>query len=330
MPLRRPHVPRHDAGAQALTVGTRHRSTGATPQVGAQPPGGGPAPAAGTGPAEADRREATLAASWAGLAAQLQPLLEPACPGIRVECVDTVASTNTTLLDRARSGDTGASLLAARCQTAGRGRQGRSWWSEPDASLTFSLALPLDRADWSGLSLAAGLAVAEAFAPHIGTDLGLKWPNDLWLRDPSGLLPQARKLGGILIETTAPAGAASQARVAVVGVGLNIRGAGAPIDTQRYGSGYACLRERFAAADASWALLRVAPALLAGLLRFAQEGFAPLRARYAARDVLAGQPVQAGAIHGRAAGVNDLGLLLVHTEAGVQAIASGEVSVRPC
>lgn len=274
--------------------------------------------------------QASTAPSWALLAGQLRPMLEPACPGIQVECVDTAESTNTTLLERARRGHTGAQLLAARSQTAGRGRQGRSWWSEPDASLTFSLALALDRADWSGLSLAAGLAVAEAFAPQIGPELGLKWPNDLWLRDPTGQQPQGRKLGGILIETTTPAGAASRARVAVVGVGLNIRGPDAPLDAQRYGSGYACLQERIPAADAPSVLLRVAPALLAGLLRFAQEGFAPLRARYAARDLLADHPVQAGAMHGRAAGVNDQGMLLVHTEAGVQAIASGEVSVRPC
>lgn len=273
--------------------------------------------------------EGSTAASWQGLAGRLQSLLEPACPGIRVDCVDTTASTNTTLLERARRGDTGAALLAARSQTAGRGRQGRSWWSEPDASLTFSLALPLDRADWSGLSLAAGLAVAEAFAPQVGPELGLKWPNDLWLRGVGDESP-GRKLGGILIETTAPAGTASSARVAVVGVGLNVCGPGAPIDPQRYGSGYACLQERLPAADAPTVLLRVAPALLAGLLRFVHEGFAPLRARYAARDVLAGRTVQAGASHGRAAGVNDLGLLLMHTEAGVQAIASGEVSVRPC
>lgn len=275
-------------------------------------------------------QEGRPASSWLGLAGQLQPLLEPACPGIRVECVDTAASTNTTLLERARRGDSAAALLAARCQTAGRGRQGRTWWSEPEASLTFSLALPLERADWSGLSLAAGLAVAEALAPQIGPELGLKWPNDLWLRDPSDPAAPGRKLGGILIETTAPAGSASPVRVAVVGVGLNVRGPGAPIDPLRYGSGYACLQERLPEADAPAVLLRVAPALLAGLLRFAQEGFAPLRARYAARDVLAGHAVQAGAIHGRAAGVNELGLLLVHTEMGVQAIASGEVSVRPC
>jgi len=304
VPLRRTHVPRHDAGVQAL------RAAG---QV-----------EAGMG------QEESTAASWHGLAERLRALLEPACPGIRVDCVDTAASTNTTLLEQARRGDAGAALLAARSQTAGRGRQGRSWWSEPDASLTFSLALPLDRADWSGLSLAAGLAVAEAFAPQVGPELGLKWPNDLWLRDPSDPASPGRKLGGILIETTAPAAAASPARVAVVGVGLNVRGPGAPIDPQRYGSGYACLQERLPTADAPAVLLRVAPALLAGLLRFAQEGFAPLRARYAARDVLAGRPVLAGAIHGRAAGVNDLGLLLVHTEMGVQAIASGEVSVRPC
>jgi BirA family transcriptional regulator, biotin operon repressor / biotin---[acetyl-CoA-carboxylase] ligase len=269
-------------------------------------------------------------AAWLGMARPLQALLEPLCPGIHVDCVDTLASTNTALLERARRGQPGAALLAARCQTAGRGRQGRSWWSEPDASLTFSLALPLERTDWSGLSLAAGLAVAEALAPEIGLELGLKWPNDLWLRAPETPESVGRKLGGLLIETVAVAGVSSPARVAVVGVGLNVRDLGHPIDPQRYSSGRAYLQERLPSVDALTVLQRVAPALLVGLQRFAHEGFAPLRARYAARDVLAGREIQAGAMHGRAAGVNDLGLLLVHTESGVQAISSGEVSVRPC
>ena len=84
----------------------------------------------------------------------------------------------------ARQADTQPCLLVAEHQTAGRGRLGRSWQSARGASLTFSLALPLAPRDWSGLSLAVGVALAEALQPA-GRDapwrLGLKWPNDLWL-----------------------------------------------------------------------------------------------------------------------------------------------------
>jgi BirA family biotin operon repressor/biotin-[acetyl-CoA-carboxylase] ligase len=273
--------------------------------------------------------------AWAALADWLQQQLDAACPGIVVEFADELASTNSELLERARRGDATPRLLMARIQTAGRGRQGKAWWSEPDASLTFSLALPLQPADWSGLSLAAGLAVAESFAPEIGPELGLKWPNDLWLRNGPDDPSPGRKLGGILIETSqlpgpAPAGSAAGARLAVVGVGLNIRPPSAPPDAQQFRSGFACVQERLGTASAPTVLQRVAPALLRGVLAFQREGFAPAHPRYVPRDILAGRPVRVGDLYGRAQGVDAQGRLLVHTEAGLRAVASGEVSVWPC
>ncbi|MCK7493397.1 MAG: hypothetical protein MZW92_19855 [Comamonadaceae bacterium] len=76
-------------------------------------------------------------------------------------------------------------------------------------SLTFSLALPLAPADWSGLSLAVGVSLADSLHPQVR----LKWPNDLWL--------DQRKLGGILVET-ASHGDGQLQRTVVIGVGINI------------------------------------------------------------------------------------------------------------
>jgi len=149
--------------------------------------------------------------------------------GLELEIVGETGSTNTDLLDRLRVGPVAACLLVAERQTGGRGRLGRSWRTERGASLTFSLALPIARADWSGLSLAIGVAVADALEPSHGTPrIGLKWPNDLWLLDAPG---SGRKLGGILIET-APLAAS---RVAVIGIGLNI--AGRQVDSADFASG---------------------------------------------------------------------------------------------
>ena len=68
-----------------------------------------------------------------------------------------------------RAGDTQPCLLVAEHQTLGRGRQGRSWLAHAGASLTFSLGLPLAPRDWSGLSLAVGVALADALeAPEPG------------------------------------------------------------------------------------------------------------------------------------------------------------------
>lgn len=256
-------------------------------------------------------------------------------PGISVEVLPTAASTNTTLLDRARQGaDTQPCLLVAQTQTQGRGRMGREWHSAPGASLTFSLALPLAPSDWSGLSLAVGLALADALDPRTGTGtaprIGLKWPNDLWVIDGPGY---GRKLGGILIETVA----AGSQRMAVVGVGLNVLPLPAAADTlSAMSQGHASLHEIEPRLDAPGALARVAEPLLQALLRFQAGGFAPLTDAYARRDVLRGQPVhtlQADSsadedIDTWADGVDTQGALLLRRAGQVQRVLSGEVSVR--
>jgi hypothetical protein len=83
----------------------------------------------------------------------------------------------------------------------------------------FSLGWEMDPLSWSGLSLAVGLSIANSLDPQKTRGLGLKWPNDLWL----GPLAQARKLGGILIETVVLSGSAQSARYVVIGVGINIQ-----------------------------------------------------------------------------------------------------------
>ena len=284
--------------------------------------------------------------------------LAPLLPGLSVEVVAHTASTNSALLQRARIGlghdlapatpdgapeaptfgrraaDLQPCLLVAEHQTGGRGRQGKRWQSAPGASLTFSLSLPLARPDPSGLSLAIGVAVADALDPPADPRagrprIGVKWPNDLWLLDAADDAapdtPPGRKLGGILIETLS----AGTQRLAVVGIGLNVLPLEMPADSAS--SGYACLQEIDPQASAPDALARVAPALVEALQRFEREGYAGFAAHYAARDVLLGRAVQttqAGAPHGIARGVTPQGLLRLQTADELVTIASGEVSVR--
>jgi BirA family transcriptional regulator, biotin operon repressor / biotin---[acetyl-CoA-carboxylase] ligase len=266
--------------------------------------------------------------------------LEPLQPGLSVEVLPEIASTNTALLARARAGDTQGCLLVAQRQTAGRGRMGRQWWAEPGQALTFSLGLllaPAPGVAWGGLSLAVGLALAEALDPA-GDHVGLKWPNDLWTRPgPAGVPAGDRKLGGILIETQLPTGAdtpaatlATAARWVVIGVGLNIRPAPTAAAAE-FRTPPACVQEWHPQASAGTVLHRVAPALLRAVQAWAQHGLAPLQARYAARDVLAGRALQAGALQGTADGLDADGALRLRDASGhVHALHSGEVSVRPC
>lgn len=283
--------------------------------------------------------------------------LTPQLPGLSVEVVARISSTNTALLERARivtppaeegdlaqvrrsvestafgrrAADLQPCLLVAEHQTHGRGRQGRVWQAAPGASLTFSLALPLAPKDWSGLSLAVGVALADALDPRdsfAGGDLaqrsghriGVKWPNDLWLLDGQG---SGRKLGGILIETVA----AGSRRLAVVGIGLNVM----PMSTSEVATGYACLQEIDPEATAPGTLARVAKPLVEALRRFEREGFASFAQAFAARDMLFGRAVlttHPEVPEGIAAGLAPDGSLLVRTETGVKEVGSGEVSVR--
>ncbi|MBB4222561.1 biotin--[acetyl-CoA-carboxylase] ligase [Variovorax guangxiensis] len=253
------------------------------------------------------------------IAASVAPLL----PGFAVEAVAEVDSTNTELMRRARAGRVEPVLLVAERQTAGRGRLGRPWQSgaQQDAavSLTFSLGMPLAPADWSGLSLAAGVAVAEGLDPSGAHKIGLKWPNDIWVDD--------RKLVGILIETALPSdGGPDASRYVVIGIGINI---GA-----REGDGMrtppAWLHQWRPGASAPEVLAELAEPLVRTVLDFEARGFAPFAERFAARDVLRGREVAlSDGTAGLCEGVAWGGELQVRTDAGLQLISSDEVSVRP-
>lgn len=266
----------------------------------------------------------TAAADCAPTAALLpiQQALAQAWPGLTLEWQAEVDSTNMALMRRARAGDASPVLLVAQRQTAGRGRLGREWQSaqqpqDSAASLTFSVGLPLAPKDWSGLSLAVGVSVAESLDSNGAAGLQLKWPNDLWVND--------RKLGGILIETASLPNE-RQLRYVVIGIGLNI-GERPATDLR---TPPAWLRQWQAQATPLGALSDLAPALVAQVRHFAEHGFAPVAPRFAARDALAGRDVTlSDGRSGRCEGLGAGGELLVRTAQGLEAISSAEVSVRP-
>lgn len=255
--------------------------------------------------------------------------IAPQLPGFSVEILPSVDSSNTELMRRARDGQTDPVLLIAEQQTAGRGRLGRQWISGVGDSLMFSLGLPLTPKDWSGLSLAVGVSVAESLQPQLPAAgshiprIGIKWPNDLWLEGD-------RKLAGILIETASFVGGHQHdvhaPRYVVIGIGINIRPR--PGDGMR--TAPACLQDLDAALDAPTALACILPNLVAQVQSFAQSGFEPLLPRFAQRDLLAGREVVlSDGSTGLAQGVAADGGFLVRTANGVQAVTSSEISVRP-
>ena len=248
------------------------------------------------------------------------------CPEACVEVVAQIDSTNSELMRRGPVRDNPPTLLVALSQTAGRGRMGRVWQSEAHAGLTFSWGMHLAPVDWSGLSLAVGLALVEALDPDGPWCLRLKWPNDLCWQSAGAV----RKLGGILIETQM--GAANPEtparRWCVVGVGLNLRTP--QINTPGLAPvGWSEVTGE-AAPHGSDILQACMAALVPALRAFELHGFVPLAERFAQRDALKGQTVTLsdGRV-GTALGVDAQGALLVQTAQGLQAVHSAEVSVRP-
>ncbi|MGQ2924455.1 MAG: biotin--[acetyl-CoA-carboxylase] ligase [Hydrogenophaga sp.] len=250
----------------------------------------------------------------------------PLLPGFTVEVLPSIDSTSSELMRRARNGLMEPVLLTTEQQTAGRGRLGKAWLSKPGQSLTFSMALPLAPASWSGLSLAVGVSLASSLHP----DVRLKWPNDLWLHQ--------RKLGGILVETAGTGEASQGQRLVVIGVGINIArpDASAVAALVPEGSAVAAmapagLAEVHMGITAGEVLERVAPALVRDVLAFASQGFGAFSQRFEQLDALQGQSVQlSDGTRGTACGVNGDGALQVLTAHGMQSVMSAEVSVRPC
>lgn len=234
-----------------------------------------------------------------------------------VTLLDSVDSTNRWLVHELQRGS-GTHACVAREQTAGRGRRGRDWHSGADG-LAFSLMRHFELAplQLSGLSLVAGVTVADVLSAHGAREIGLKWPNDLLWR--------GRKLAGILIELV---GARESECTAVTGIGINYRA------LPQVDQPVASLADVFAdrLPDRSLLLGDLLAELIAAYQRFASEGFGAVAADWPRYDLLEGQEINIQAGHewlaGRAMGVTAEGALRVEVDGREEHFSSGEVSVR--
>ena len=207
-------------------------------------------------------------------------------------------STNERARALARRGAPHGTLVTAGAQTAGRGRQGRTWSAPPGRALLCSLLL---RRYDELLPLRAGLAVADLAGP----EAAIKWPNDILLR--------RGKLAGILVE------ARPQAGWAVLGIGVNVAVELADLPPD--------VRESAATLGRSPAELEPALRALLGHLerRLGEPPEACLDAMRA-RDALRDRPIRWAGGEGTGAGIDDAGALLVRLPDGsVRTLDAGEV-----
>lgn len=240
--------------------------------------------------------------------------------GVRLVSLDRVGSTNAEALGRAERGECGPLWIVARRQSAGRGRQGRHWVSEP-GNLYASLLLddPAPISNSPQLAFVAGLAVYDAVAdaaPALASRLSLKWPNDL--------LCDGAKLAGILIE-----GQGRAPQRVVVGIGVNCR-------HHPTGTSYPATDLAASGAD-------IAPELLftslsrTMLSRIAEwnggSGFGAIRHGWLARTKDIGREITVHAgdrqYHGRFEDLDETGRLLLRLpDGGLERVDAGDVFPR--
>ncbi|MEL7370126.1 MAG: biotin--[acetyl-CoA-carboxylase] ligase [Myxococcota bacterium] len=132
----------------------------------------------------------------------------------------SIDSTNTRALALSKLGARHGLAVVATEQTAGRGQRGRAWRSAADAGLyvSFVLRTALEPAAAAAVTLATGVAVRSALQTISGADLGLKWPNDVLVREPGA--KYGRKLAGILFEVISDQDAVGHA---ILGIGVNLK-----------------------------------------------------------------------------------------------------------
>jgi BirA family biotin operon repressor/biotin-[acetyl-CoA-carboxylase] ligase len=132
-----------------------------------------------------------------------------------IEVAEEVTSTNTLLKERAAAGAPEGSVLIAQRQTAGRGRQGRSFNSMLGTGLYLSVLLrpSMSATEASLLTTAAAVATAASIEEVSGRHAGIKWVNDIWI---DGL-----KVCGILTEASIDFEGQGLEYV-IVGIGVNL------------------------------------------------------------------------------------------------------------
>ena len=249
-------------------------------------------------------------------------------PSVSIDVVPDIASTNTALMDVARTGQLlGPRVMLAASQTAGRGRLGKPWQTSVGDALTFSMALPWPSPyPLAGLSLATGVTITKALLATPEVDRQrfrprIKWPNDIWVDD--------QKLAGILVEVCGQ----DQQRCVVIGVGINLV---APTGVLSHNgvapTGLAAYAQAHTPPSASDVVSNCVAALAAMTADFVQQGFAAFAESFDALDALKGRALHlSDGSQGLGLGVDSQGGLRIKSKSGdVLTIISQEVSVRPC
>ncbi|MGZ4202797.1 MAG: biotin--[acetyl-CoA-carboxylase] ligase [Thermoleophilaceae bacterium] len=218
-------------------------------------------------------------------------------------------STNERARELAMAGAPHGTLVTAGEQTAGRGRQGRSWLAPPGSAVLMSLVIRDFGAADVHLPLAAAVAVCEACERAADVSCRIKWPNDVWI--------DGRKVAGILIEGRPQEG------WAVLGIGVNVSTA-----ADEFADEIREIATSLRASDPSGnapTSEHYLELLMTALASELNEPPGRVLEHWRPRDALFGIDIRWQSGEGVARGVDEAGSLIVDTTSGRVFLDSGEV-----
>ena len=231
--------------------------------------------------------------------------------------LDVAGSTNDRARALALAGAPHGTVVVAEQQTAGRGRQGRTWTAPAGRTLTLSAVVRLPPGTFEPLPLAVAVAVSEACEAVAPVSCRIKWPNDVWI--------DSRKVAGVLIEARPLEG------WAVIGIGLNVDTASDELDDGLKDTATSLRIATGAPVDREAALDALFERLGAWVGQLADP--AVVAAAFRERDALHGERIgwRAGETRyeGEARGIDDDGALVVFTDSGERLrLDAGEVHLE--
>ena len=258
-----------------------------------------------------------------------------------------VPSTNDLAGALAERGAREGCAVIAEAQSAGRGRHGRAWSSPPGAGLYVSTILRPPTHALSLLTIAAGVAVAEAVQSATGLDPGLKWPNDVYAggRKLAGVLAEAGSMddgeddsteqGGADLErggadlhpSTALGAGGPRLKYVVLGIGINVMPAAHPPEVAARATSIE--EELGRSIDRGLLLTECLVSLAARYEELRQRRPEGVLSAWRTRSAATlGRTVEwdaGGPRRGVAEDVDETGALLVRTDEGLEKVISGEV-----
>jgi BirA family biotin operon repressor/biotin-[acetyl-CoA-carboxylase] ligase len=242
--------------------------------------------------------------------------------GQQVHSYQTVKSTNLLAYKLAEAGSPEGTMIISEKQTAGRGRMGRDWFSPSKVGLWMSLILKPDipPSKVAGLSVCAGLALAQTIESLFGLETKIKWPNDC--------LIDHKKLAGILLELSAEI---DQIRFVIMGLGINVnqKRSDFPLALQDKATSIRIeLSEKVSRLEILKSFLERFEKIY---LVFRKKGLGAYRQEIKRCSSVLNKEVKIKfgdeIITGKAWDIDDNGSLLVKTKEGTKTVVAGEVSL---